>query len=138
MNEQHVLVGKIIKAIELTEDRCAIRFVLEDGTTIVARCYADCCSSTWIEDVINVDAALGSPVLNAEDIELPEPFCKPTRHNIDEEEMQYYGFAVETANGRMTIAYRNSSNGYYGGSLSWEGEYGWTIDRQDEGWQSVE
>lgn len=39
---------------------------------------------------------------------------------------QYYGCAIETAKGRFTIAYRNSSNGYYGGWLTWptDGFYG--------------
>lgn len=113
------LVGKVITNIDLANDRMAIRFSLNDGTEVIARCDADCCSQTWIEDVLNPDAAIGSEVVNAFSLELPEEFQTPTKTENYEEEMQYYGFAIETAKGRFTLAYRNSSNGYYGGWLSW-------------------
>ena len=89
----------------------------------------DCCSHTWIEEVLNFDALLMTPVLNVDDIELSEEFQQPTKHPDQyEEEMQYYGLAIETAKGRCVIAYRNSSNGYYGGSLSWPGDYSHQVD----------
>lgn len=116
------LIGKTITAVFLADDRESIKFVLSDGSNIIALCDADCCSHTWIEDVIGVEAALNSEVLKAENISLPEDLEVPTKTGNYEEEMAYYGFAIETAKGRCTIAYRNSSNGYYGGSLTWPGE----------------
>lgn len=123
MTEPHILIGKTITAVELTDDQEAIRFTLADGSQIVALCDGDCCSHTWIEEVLNPEFAIGKPVLKAEDIELPTEFLTPTKTENDEEEMAYYSFLIETANGRCTIAYRNSSNGYYGGNLSWPDEY---------------
>jgi hypothetical protein len=131
----NVLVGKVIKEILLSEDNCSIKFMCEDGS-ITADCYGDCCSHTWIEDVINPDAALGL-VLKAEDIELPEAFQQPTKTSNFEEEMAYYGFAIETAKGRCVIAYRNSSNGYYGGNLCWPGDYGHVAEPKVD-WKLVE
>lgn len=116
--KQHMLVGQTITAVALADDREAIKFALADGREIIARCDADCCSSTWIEDVIDPAAALGT-VTKAEDIALPDEWQVATKTGKDEEEMAYYGFAIETEKGRCTIAYRNSSNGYYGGSLEW-------------------
>lgn len=119
----HILVGRAITAILLAEDRGAIKFVFDDGGEVIARADGDCCSQTWIEDVFNVDAALGSEVLAVEDVDLPEEWRTATKTEHYEDEMQYYGFAIDTAKGRCILAYRNSSNGYYGGNLSWPREY---------------
>lgn len=119
MNRQHCLVGKTVQSIWLADDRKALRFVLNDDSEIIARCDGECCSVTWIEDIINPEFAIGKAVMRAEDIELPIDFHTPTKTDNDEDETAYYGFLIETANGRCTIAYRNSSNGYYGGNLVW-------------------
>jgi hypothetical protein len=117
------LIGKIITSIDLAADRQAIRFILADGSEVTALCDGDCCSHTWIEDVINPEAAIGSEVLRAQDIELPEEFqTLPTKTDNYEDSVQFYGFEITTAKGTFLLAYRNSSNGYYGGSLEWGGE----------------
>lgn len=120
--KKHDLFGGTIVAIHLASDREAIKFTLADGREVVARCDGDCCSHTWIEDVFDPEAALGE-VTKAEDIDLPAEWQTKTKTDNYEEEMAYYGFAIETPKGRCTIAYRNSSNGYYGGNLSWPGGY---------------
>jgi hypothetical protein len=120
----NILVGKTIKKIFLADDRKAIKFVLDNNDSIIARCDGDCCSHTWIEDLINPENAIDSEVLSADDIDLPEEFQNKTKTDNYEEEMLYYGFAIVTNKGKFTIAYRNSSNGYYGGNLSWpDNEY---------------
>jgi hypothetical protein len=120
---KNMLVGKTIKAINLDVSGDAIQFLLDDESIVKAVADGDCCSHTWIEDVLDPEAAIGSEVLEADDIDLPDHLCEPTKHGHDEDEMEYYGFAIKTAKGVCTIAYRNSSNGYYGGSLSWPGGY---------------
>jgi hypothetical protein len=124
-NKEHVLVGKVLRDVLLAKDQQAIKFVLADGSEIIARCDVDCCSSTWIEDVNNPEFAVGSEIVSAVDIDMPEGWmARPTKHDDRyEEEMEYYGFKITTAKGVCTIEYRNSSNGYYGGNLSWPGEY---------------
>lgn len=37
--------------------------------------------------------------------------------------MAYYGCKITTGKGYALIDYRNSSNGYYGGSLSWPDDH---------------
>lgn len=118
-----MLVGKTITDIYLADDRQAIRFDVKDGQPIIARCDGDCCSTTWIEDIINPEALFNNEVIQVFDIDLPESMQQVTKTDNYEEVMEYYGCAIETSQGRCTIAYRNSSNGYYGGSLNWPSEY---------------
>lgn len=112
------LVGKIIKGIKIAKDKQALLFVCEDGEHIV-KCDADCCSQTWIE---SVDLpALGFPcnVVSQKDLHLNlEPLS-----NDEFECCQFYGHEIVTDKGAITIDYRNESNGYYGGDLSWPDEY---------------
>lgn len=118
---EHPLLHKIITKIELADDRYSIRFTLDDGEEIIARCYAECCSDTWIESVINHDAAVGSPVLRVVALDLWE------RKISECNWVTFYGLAIETANGRCTIDFRNSSNGYYGGELVWPGHWAYRM-----------
>lgn len=115
------LVGKTLVSVWLAKDREAIRFVLSDGGEVIARCDGDCCSSTWIEHVEL--PSLPAEVRAVDDVDLPESAQKPTTTGNYEEEMAYYGCKIATSQGDLLIEYRNSSNGYYGGSLSWPGEY---------------
>lgn len=114
------LVGKTITAIDIAEDREALRFVLADGELIV-RTDADCCSYTWIEHVEL--PALGFPavVVAIEDLDMPDG--APSEFRKDPDSLQFYGCKITTDRGEIAIDYRNDSNGYYGGSLSWPYEY---------------
>lgn len=132
----NILVGKTITAIYIAEDKEAIRFDLDNGESIVAKCDADCCSYTWIEHVTL--PALGFPflVLAEKDIDLPAD------EDDSGELIQFYGFALETDKGDFLIDYRNASNGYYGGSLSWPNDkyfYGGVFGQNvsEEKWQPV-
>lgn len=113
----NILVGKTVTAIYIAEDKKAIRFDVAGEESIVAKCDADCCSYTWIEHVTL--PALGFPflVLAEKDVEMPEDM------ESDGGTIQFYGFALETDKGDFLIDYRNSSNGYYGGSLAWPDDY---------------
>jgi hypothetical protein len=110
------LVGTRVVSVFLTSDKKAIKFHLDTDEDIIAYAEGDCCSVTWIENVENVEALIDRVVLTAENIDMPRE-SKET----DGELTQFYGFKIETANGTCTLDYRNSSNGYYGGSLSWPG-----------------
>ena len=126
------LVGKVIKEVFIDESREALKFVLDDGSSVHANTDADCCSSTWIEDVYNPEALTDAVVTSVENLDLPEELCQPTKTGNYEEEMAYYGCAITTDKGTCVVAYRNSSNGYYGGSLVWPGDYGcYSIDTLD-------
>ena len=114
------LIGKTLTGLMLAKDKEAIKFLTSEGE-IVARCDADCCSSTWIEAIENTVREFPATVTDAADIGdgLPEPVEGDPKHDY----LQFYGFKVTTDKGVIVIDYRNASNGYYGGSLSWPGEY---------------
>ena|SRR5208337_447769 len=112
-----ILIGKTIASIELAKDQKAIKFNLSDGSSIVAKTDGDCCSESWIESIDNPEALIGSPVLAVEDISMAE---LPRDEDCDL--TQCYGCKIRTANGEAFMEYRNTSNGYYGGSLYWPGE----------------
>ena len=130
------LVGKVIKEMKIAKDKEALLFVCEDGDHIVM-CDADCCSYTWIE---SVDLpALGFPckVLSQRDLDLDmEPL-----ENEKFECCQFYGHEITTDKGAITIDYRNESNGYYGGDLSWPGDYHYGgvygQNNSKEDWESI-
>jgi len=112
------LIGKTIVAVQMTSDKKAIRFTLADGSNVVAKTDADCCSSTWIEHVSLPGRGFPALVLEAADIEMPN-LGSPAEYEC----IAYYGFELKTDRGHMLIDYRNESNGYYGGNLSWPGDY---------------
>ena len=110
------LIGRTITAFELTNDRKAMRFTLADGETVVAKCDADCCSETWVEHIILPAQGFPATVLDAGDVDMPDLGDMPGR-----EVVAYYGFKVTTDKGELVVDYRNGSNGYYGGNLTWPG-----------------
>lgn len=107
-----VLVGKTLSSVELAADKKAIRFTV-DGEHIVAKCDGDCCSDTWIESVEMPAGGLPAKILEATDLNLPQA----------SDELALYGLKLTTDKGDFVLDYRNESNGYYGGNLSWPNEY---------------
>lgn len=117
MREQNILIGKTLLAVLLSEDKGAMLFKTPDGD-IVVQCDADCCSHTWIEHVSL--PALGFPavVSAVENVDMPD---LGNMKGCDV--VAYYGCKITTNHGELLIDYRNDSNGYYGGNLSWPGDY---------------
>jgi hypothetical protein len=133
----NTLVGKTILQIQLAADREAIRFVTDQGE-VIARCDADCCSHTWIEHIELPARGFPALVISAENLNLDKPDSWDGGDCVT-----FYGFAIRTDKGDMVIDYRNSSNGYYGGSLEWPdsgyfygGVYGQNISKQE--WRDIE
>lgn len=132
------LDDKTIIGVELSEDKEAIRFLIEGGDPIVAKCDADCCSHTWIEHVELPALGFPAKVLSAASLDLPGSQDDHPDHDC----LQVYGLKITTDKGELIIDYRNSSNGYYGGSLSWPddqyfygGVYGQNVS--NEKWQPL-
>lgn len=75
---------------------------------------ADCCSETWFADIVGLHNLLHQVVMGVSvlEVKLPED-DKRTRQEYDEA----YGYRLTTAKGDCDFIFRNSSNGYYGGSL---------------------
>lgn len=116
-NEQNILVGRTITAIKIAEDKEALLFVTDAGDVRV-RCDGDCCSYSWVESIELPALGFPAKVLSAEDVDMPD-LGDMEGHDV----VSYYGFKIDTDKGVILIDYRNDSNGYYGGNLSWPGEY---------------
>lgn len=108
-------LGRKVAAIDVDENAVVITFA--DGAELRGLVDGDCCSHTWIEHA-EVDG-IGGELLTIRDIDAPFP-STPTKTSNYEEEMSYYGGEIRTTKGLTLFEYRNSSNGYYGGSINWE------------------
>lgn len=120
MSTTNPIIGKVITGMEIAADRQALRFALADGE-IVVNVDADCCSYTWVEHVELPALGFPATVVSVSDIDMPDG-ATSTFHT-GAEVLAYYGCKIVTDRGDIVIDYRNDSNGYYGGSLSWPGEY---------------
>lgn len=132
----NILVGKTIEAVQMAADKKAMLFKTDAGDVLV-RVDADCCSETWIEHIELPALGFPAKVLEAVDLDLNK-----TEQSEEFDCLQYYGFKITTDRGEMIIDYRNSSNGYYGGSLSWSddgyyygGVYGQNVSKDE--WTAV-
>lgn len=102
------IIGKTINSYTLSPDQTVLTLQTDDGS-LVFETYGDCCSETWIEHVT-------SPKFPAKIISLEEKYlgsADGTRQEYDEK----YSTIFLTDQGNFEVEYRNSSNGYYGGSL---------------------
>jgi len=118
-NDLNKLVGKTISEISLSVCKEYIQFKINEGL-ITWFTDQDCCSESWIEHVTlpfgfeNSDKSF--EVISIEEIDLGE--VVPTRQEVD----QLYGLKIlgnikKWGNSEIYIEFRNSSNGYYGGSM---------------------
>ena len=108
------LVGKTIQGVRVSEDQHVLMFDTDNGV-VAYETYGDCCSETWFADITGFAALIGGTVRSAEEIPLPEYNVEDGRGRQESDEA--YGVKIITDKGYADIVYRNSSNGYYGGSI---------------------
>ena len=87
-------------------------------------CYGDCCSDSWINHISGLDELVGGTVREVDNIDfhaLLQVEPEATRQEYDE--VLFY--RVYTEKGVCSFEFRNSSNGYYGGSLERVTEDSW-------------
>jgi hypothetical protein len=113
------LVGQVIESVEVEEDGSSLLFRLGTGAYVHSRLCEDCCSETWFSDVFGLANIIGKPVTGVYDI----PLDVEKSYNVNDgrgrqEEDEFYGFTIRVDGFQAIFAYRNSSNGYYGGGLS--------------------
>lgn len=113
----HPLIGKTIIGMKIADDQQALLFVLDNDETLIARTDGDCCSHSWIEHV-ELPTEFPAKVLSCDDLDMN----KEDVSNEEHECLTFYGYKIVTDKGDIVIDYRNSSNGYYGGSISFDGD----------------
>lgn len=107
------LVGKKINGIYVSEGENELAFDTDAGV-IGYEGYGDCCSETWFADVLGVSALIGATVAAVEDVDLENYNIEDGRGRQEADSV--YGYKLRTDKGYADIVFRNSSNGYYGGS----------------------
>lgn len=114
------IIGLTIRRVTFENDMSAMYLDTEKGQ-FKLEAEGDCCSSTVIDHVDNVDNLL-SKVLSFESVEQWVPRENPDTYEgspaADYEDISYYALKIVTEKGEAFIDYRNSSNGYYGGWLN--------------------
>ncbi len=114
------LIGKTIQKIYLNS--VYLKFETDLGN-IVFTVDGDCCSHSYFHDFIGVEKLLkGNPVISVNTVELTLEDSPNQVNENDDESIACYGYQLVTedpALGEVTsvFSFRNSSNGYYGGSL---------------------
>jgi len=110
------LRGRTVTGIAVTRDEGGL-ILHTDGGDVVWGTDADCCSETWFADIIGLNAILGHEVLAVTLIQ-PEPGTRAADEGRTRQESDTIdGVALITAVGHCEIFWRNSSNGWYGGSI---------------------
>lgn len=113
-----VLIEKFTEEDEIGGHRFGLLFT--NNKIVIFEAEGDCCSETWFADFIGLDYLRGKTLESIEDLEL----------DIDTKKLSELGFQLDARyrqeverfyslriNKRTEIIYRNSSNGYYGGSI---------------------
>lgn len=118
-NLKGLLVGKKIQKVFLNQEY--LKFQTDQGN-VVFTVSGDCCSSSYFFDFYGVKKLFeNGAVTDFKEVELKEgDFNFISEDGYDS--IACYGYAITTENkefGEQTsvFSFRNSSNGYYGGSL---------------------
>ena len=116
------LVGKTVDEISVSEDKDLIAFQCNATKEVfLFSAYRDCCSKTWIEEV-----TFDSGFLPAEIDSVKEEEGGSVDHP-EHDHLQTYYIRLKSKKdygNTALITFKNSSNGYYGGSLEkYEGDY---------------
>lgn len=125
------LKGREVLGLDVSPDEAALRFRCAAGVNVVWETEADCCSETWWADGFELNSLRGAVVTEAETVDLADYNVEDGRTRQEEDEV--YGVRIRTDRGVTTLAFRNSSNGYYGGWAGLGGEHEGTDWREITG-----
>lgn len=106
MNKYKAIIGQVFRAAYINADKTELLIECANGKFYPFVTHAECCSETWIEHV-TLPRGGESEITRVEEVLLGE--VMPTRQESDE--------LYEIKIGPVAVEFRNSSNGYYGGSM---------------------
>lgn len=126
-NENFALIkNKKIIQVEINKAKDALRFDCADGSKFSMYVEADCCSSSWIENIDGVDRLMNAEIVEIDGVKMDEiseyyrgdsEYRREDDHH-EHDVLKFYSMKIKTTKGMCEIEYRNSSNGYYGASVS--------------------
>lgn len=108
------LVGKHIVKVNINSERTLLHFLTKDGESFFYGTAGDCCSKSWYEHFSGIDYLLNSTIVSIEDVDMSS---LNIGNHPEHDYLQVYGIKIKTNKGYADIEFRNSSNGYYGGSI---------------------
>lgn len=111
------MIGRKLSTVTLNDDGAAVLFTFDEGPTARFDVEGDCCSTSWVEHLELPGNIKGATVLSVDD---SVPITQDhSEHDEDNggDSIQVYNTVFRTDRGDIVLEYRNSSNGYYGGSL---------------------
>ena len=118
------LLGKKLKQF-INADPATIIF--DDGATVVVSVDGDCCSSSYIYDVIEEGLPAGTSLLDVSehDTDSPQPnevqsLQKATGDTHEGDSLSQWDIRFRFDGGSILIRHINNSNGYYDGMTSYE------------------
>lgn len=107
-------LGRVLTGIAVSADgETTLRLDFATGDPLYVGTTGDCCSESWWADIIGAASAYGQEIVGARELEMPQP--GPDDNRTRQESDEVYGYELRTTTGTVTLAFRNSSNGYYGG-----------------------
>lgn len=117
------LKGAIITGLEIDDaGQSYLVFYVKDAEPVIYFAEGECCSQSWFYSVMDPQVLFGQEVLEVEEVAMPVgQWDDPDPDDVDcgrGDYTQFYGYGLRTAKGICRIEFRNSSNGYYGGSLT--------------------
>lgn len=110
------LTGRTIHGIAVADGEQTMRFDTDRGPIFIDA-VGDCCSQSYFEELIGLRSLI-VPVGTVQPVQATEVLDYEDRaEDVDNGVIQHYGYRIATLQGFATLAFRNESNGYYGGSL---------------------
>ena len=108
------LIGKTVNRLLINDTETILAFCTSE-VVIAYKTWGDCCSETWFSDITGVNALIGGTVQTVDEVSVVSynVLDGRTRQEYDEA----YGYKIVTDKGWVDIVFRNSSNGFYGGSI---------------------
>ena len=109
------LVGRRIAKVYRNETKDHLRFVVADssGGEVHFEMVGDCCSSSWIEHMSGVCFLIGAIIAEV----TPGTEVETIDNHPEHDCLRFYNYNIRTDKGICAVEMRNSSNGYYGGSI---------------------
>ena len=112
-----LLVGRLILGIYRNEDSTKLKFETGAAPDVFLSIESGSRSESWVEEILNAELLIGAIVTMCESLDLESPKIPQYPPSERQEYDKSYGWAIHGTKGTATVIYRNSSNGYYGGSL---------------------
>lgn len=102
------MTGRKLENVEVV-NRDELTITLDGGEKIRFGVKGFCCSRSWIEHFETIRDIRGATIISVMNLDLGEL--------LPDGSLKSYQTIIKTDRGEISVEYRNSSNGYYGGYL---------------------